>query len=245
MIVLGIDTATLMSAVGVVRDECLLGEAAEGAGAGHAARLPALVAQALEQSALNLQQVDAIAVSTGPGSFTGLRVGLGFAKGIAFAASLRIVGVSTLEALAAAAPSRFTTIATVTDARRGETYLAMFRRSAPHEEVVRVCEDVALPPREAAERVVAALPSEGSMVVLGDAAERYPEVFAGLRRDGLELASFDEIHPRGGVVAALGKRRLALGDADHAEALVPVYVRAPAAERNLRQGSLTMENAMS
>ncbi len=243
MIVLGIDTATAMSAVGVVRGERVLGEAAERAGAGHAARLPALVAQVLEQSALTLGQVDAIAVSTGPGSFTGLRVGLGFAKGIAFAGSLRIVGVSTLEALAAAAPSRFTTIATVTDARRGETYLAIFRRSA--REVVRVCEDVALPPQEAAERVVGALHSDGCMLVLGDAAERYPEVFGQLRRDGLEVASFDEIHPRGGVVALLGERRLARGEADRAEALVPFYVRAPTAERNLRHGSLTTENAMS
>ncbi len=243
MVVLGIDTATAMSAVGVVRDDRLLGETAERAGAGHAARLPALVERLLEQTALTLEQVDAIAVSTGPGSFTGLRVGLGFAKGIAFAGGLRIVGVSTLEALAATAPSRFTAIAAVTDARRGETYLAIFRRSA--REVVRVCEDVALPPEEAAERVVGALSSEGSVLVVGDAAERYPEVFGRLRRDGLEVASFDEFHPRGGVVAVLGKRRLARGDADRAEALVPVYVRAPTAERNLRQGSLTMENAMS
>jgi tRNA threonylcarbamoyladenosine biosynthesis protein TsaB len=243
MIVLGIDTATAVSTVGVVRGEHLLCEVVEPAGTGHAARLPALVARVLEQSALTLQEVDAIAVSTGPGSFTGLRVGLGFAKGIAFAGGLRIAGVSTLEALATAAPPGFATIAAVTDARRGETYVAIFRRS--DREVVRLCEDLALTPEAAAERLIGAVRSEGRVLVVGDAAGRYPEVFGGLCTEGVEVASFDEIHPRGGVVALLGERRLARGEADRAEALVPVYVRAPTAERNLRHGSLTMENAMS
>ena len=243
MIVLGLDTATAFTTVGLVRDGATVAELAERARVGHAARLPALVAQVLEQSTLTLQEVDAIAVSAGPGSFTGLRVGLGFAKGIAFASGLRIAGVSTLEALAAAAPSGFTTIATVTDARRGETYVAIFRRSA--RELVRACEDLALTPAAAVERVIGELGSEGRVLVVGDAAERYPEVFGGLCGEGVEVASFDEIHPRGGTVALLGARRLARGDGDRAEALVPVYVRAPAAERNLRHGSLTMENAMS
>ena len=243
MIVLGLDTATAYTTVGIVRDGVTVAEIVERTGAGHAARLPALVAQALGQTALTLRQVDAIAVSTGPGSFTGLRVGLGFAKGIAFAGGLRIAGVSTLEALATAAPSRFTTIATITDARRGETYVAIFRRLAP--DVVRVCEDLALSPDAAVERVIETLRSESCTLVVGDAAERYPDAFGRLRRYGLEVASFDEIHPRGGVVAALGERRLARGDADRAEALLPVYLRAPTAEQSLRDGSLTMENAIS
>src|SRR5437016_5154287 len=111
MTILGLDTATAFTTVGLVRDGATVAEVAERAGTGHAARLPALVARVLEQSTVTLQQVDAIAVSTGPGSFTGLRVGLGFAKGIAFAGGLRIAGVSTLEALATAAPPGFATIA--------------------------------------------------------------------------------------------------------------------------------------
>jgi tRNA threonylcarbamoyladenosine biosynthesis protein TsaB len=243
MTILGLDTATAFTTVGLVRDGATVAEVAERADTGHAARLPALVARVLEQSTVTLQQVDAIVVSTGPGSFTGLRVGLGFAKGIAFAGGLRIAGVSTLEALATAAPPGFATIAAVTDARRGETYVAIFRRSG--RAAVRLCEDLALTPEAAAELVIGAVRSQGRVLVVGDAAGRYPEVFGGLCSEGVEVASFDEIHPRGGVVALLGERRLARGEADRAEALVPVYVRAPTAERNLRHGSLTMENAMS
>jgi tRNA threonylcarbamoyladenosine biosynthesis protein TsaB len=243
MTILGLDTATAFTTVGLVRDGATVAEVAERAGTGHAARLPALVARVLEQSTVTLQQVDAIAVSTGPGSFTGLRVGLGFAKGIAFAGGLRIAGVGTLEALATAAPPGFATIAAVTYARRGETYVAIFRRSG--RAAVRLCEDLALTPEAAVELVIGAVRSQGRVLVVGDAAGRYPEVFGGLCSEGVEVASFDEIHPRGGVAALLGERRLARGEADRAEALVPVYVRAPTAERNLRHGSLTMENAMS
>jgi tRNA threonylcarbamoyladenosine biosynthesis protein TsaB len=243
MIVLGIETATAVSTVGVVLDERILGEIAERSSSGHAARLPDLVARVLEQSGVRLREVDGVAISTGPGSFTGLRVGLGFAKGIAFAGGSRVAGISTLEALATAAPTDFATIATVTDARRGETYVAIFRRSG--RELVRVCEDLVLSPEAAAQRVVGALRGEGRSLVVGDAPERYPAVFAELRGKGVEVASFGEIYPRGGVVALLGQRRLARGEADRAEALLPVYVHAPAAERNLQHASLTMENAVS
>jgi tRNA threonylcarbamoyladenosine biosynthesis protein TsaB len=192
---------------------------------------------------VTLRQVHAVAVSIGPGSFTGLRVGLGFAKGIAFAGDRGVAGVSTLEALAAAAPSGFATIATVTDARRGETYLAIFRRSDRH--LVRVCEDLALTPEAAAMRVIGSLGGEGRLLVVGDAAERYPDAFGALRVEGLDVASFDEIHPRGGVVALLGERRFARGEADRAERLAPIYVRAATAGPSLRHRSLTTENAMS
>ena len=103
MIVLGIETATAVSTVGVVLDERILGEIAERSSSGHAARLPDLVARVLEQSEVRFREVDGIAISTGPGSFTGLRVGLGFVKGIAFAGGHRVAGVSTLEVLATAA----------------------------------------------------------------------------------------------------------------------------------------------
>jgi tRNA threonylcarbamoyladenosine biosynthesis protein TsaB len=242
MIVLGIDTATAVSAVGVVRDGVLVADVVERSGRGHAARLPALVERTLEMGKLTLEQVDAVAVSTGPGSFTGLRVGLGFAKGMAFAGIRRVVGVSTLEALAAAAPGDFSRIATVTDARRGETYVALFRRS--DREVVRICEDLALTPEAAAARVGEALRHGGRVLLVGDAAERYPQAFGALREQGLDVASLDEVHPRGGIVAMLGARRLAAGHVDRAEGLVPVYVRAAAAE-NVGRTSLTMENGVS
>ena len=129
MTVLGIDTATTVAAVGVVRDGRALSEVTEVSIVGHVARLPEMTSAALERAGVGIDAVQAIAVSVGPGSFTGLRVGLAFAKGIAFSSGMRLVGVSTLEALAMAAPADLVDIATAIDARRGETYLAAIRRS--------------------------------------------------------------------------------------------------------------------
>jgi len=154
-----------------------------------------------------------------------------------------IVGVGTLEALAAAAPPRFSLVATVTDARRGETYSAVFRRSAGN--VERLVEDAALTPSQAAQRIAGELGGASSCVLVGDGAERYAEAFARLRDLAVEIIPIREIHPRGSVVASLGERRLRRGDSDRPETLVPLYVRASAAERNLGVGALTTENPVS
>jgi len=224
-------------------DGRVLAEVFEHSGTGHAARLPELMATALAQAKIELAGVDALAVSIGPGSFTGLRVGLSFAKGVAFASGVRLVGVGTLEALATAAPPRFSLVAVVTDARRGETYSAVFRRTAGG--VERLVADAALTPPEAAQRIVGELGGASSFVLVGDGAERYGDAFARLRDRAVEIIPFREIHPRGSIVASLGERRLRRGDSDRPEQLVPLYVRASAAERNLGVGALTTENTVS
>jgi tRNA threonylcarbamoyladenosine biosynthesis protein TsaB len=224
-------------------DGRVLAEVFEHSGTGHAARLAELIASALAQAKVELAAVDALAVSIGPGSFTGLRVGLSFAKGVAFASGAPLVGVGTLEALAAAAPPRFSVVAAVTDARRGETYSAIFRRTAGS--VERLVEDAALTPPQAAQRIVGELGGASSCALVGDGAERYGEAFARLRDLAVEIIPFREIHPRGSVVASLGERRLRRGESDRPETLVPLYVRASAAERNLGVSSLTRENPVS
>ena len=146
-----------------------------------------------------------------------------------------------MEALACRAPSRFTFVAVVCDARRGETYAAAFRRGAHSLE--RVEPDVALSPEHAAAWVAARVEGE-SAIVVGDAPARYPQSFEPLRRH-VAIATFEEIHPSGGMVALLGERRLRRGESDRFETLVPTYVRASAAERNLERVTLTMQNTAS
>jgi tRNA threonylcarbamoyladenosine biosynthesis protein TsaB len=190
---------------------------------------------------VSLADVEGLAVSLGPGSFTGLRVGLSFAKGIALASGARMFGVSTLQAFACVAPARFDFVAAVCDARRGETYAAAFRRSDGSLE--RVACDLALSPRDAAAWVAARV--EGACAILvGDAPERYPESFEGLR-GWIAIARFEDVHPSGSMVALLGEGRLRRGESDRPESLVPSYVRASAAERNLESVTLTIQNALS
>lgn len=220
----------------------MLAETSEKSAKGHAGVLPGLVARALEMAAVSLASVDALAVSLGPGSFTGLRVGLSFAKGMAFASGARMVGVPTLEALASVAPAQFGLVAVACDARRGETYTAAFRRG--DRDLERVAEDAARSPEEAAAWIGVRLESQTSAILVGDAPERYPQCFERLR-DRITIADFEQIHPCGSSVALLGERRLRRGQCDRIEALVPSYVRASAAERNLERATLTIQNAVS
>lgn len=242
MTVLGIDTATAVATVGVTRDGRVLGEASETSRTGHAGSLPDLTQAVLSRAGLSFRDLDGIAVSVGPGSFTGLRVGLSFAKGIAFATGTRLVGVPTLEALAASAPHAGRWIATALDARRGEVYLALFERLGDGS-IVRRSDDLALTPEEAAAELRGRPVAEG-ITLLGDAAARYPDRFEGLASDRIEVLSLDHAPPRGAAVASLGERLLKEGKDGRIEALVPAYVRASAAERN-RYAALTMERSVS
>ncbi len=243
MTVLGIETATSVTAVGIVRDGKVLADVSEGTTVGHAGQLPAMVTRALGEAAIRLEDVEGLGVSVGPGSFTGLRVGLSFAKGVAFSGGCALVGVGTLDALAAAAPDRYSVVATVLDARRAETYLAVFRREGG--QLRRCGSDRAFTPEEAFDALLEEAGGSRPAIVLGDGVARYAEAFAGLSKSGIDAASFSEIPPRGGAVALLAEARFERGERDRLESLVPVYVRASAAERNLRSTSLTTEKAVS
>src|SRR5207302_5277280 len=118
---------TWTAAVGVARDGAVLAEGAHRESRSHTASLPALVERVLGDAGLALEDVEGLAVSIGPGSFTGLRIGLALAKGIAFAGGLPLVGVPTLEALAHVADaSPGETICAALDARKREVYAALF-----------------------------------------------------------------------------------------------------------------------
>jgi tRNA threonylcarbamoyladenosine biosynthesis protein TsaB len=202
-----------------VRDDVVLAEDMHRETRSHTASLPGLVDRVLARAGAALADVDAIAVSIGPGSFTGLRVGLGLAKGIAYAGGLRVAAVPTLEALASvadAAPGE--TICAALDARKREVYAALFRATGGRPE--RLSPDAALAP----DVLAAQLPA--GTVLVGDAGEVYGPAFAGRAR----VLPFATFHPRGGAVARLGYARLVAGAAADVGPLEPVYVRAPDAQ---------------
>jgi tRNA threonylcarbamoyladenosine biosynthesis protein TsaB len=219
LIVLGIDTATWTAAAGVVRDGEVLGEGAYREERSHTRSLTQLVDRVLGDAGLAIADVDALAVSIGPGSFTGLRVGLALAKGIAFAGGLPIAAVATLEALAwvaDAAPGD--AVCAALDARKQEVYAALFTMTpdGPRRETP----DEALAPAALAARL-----RPGSILV-GDAGDAYGALL-GARA---VLRPFATHHPRGSVVARLGWQRLRAGAAEPIGPLEPVYVRPPDAE---------------
>jgi tRNA threonylcarbamoyladenosine biosynthesis protein TsaB len=205
--------------VGVVRDGKVLAEDMYRDSRSHAESLSALVERVLATAGVALEDVDGLAVSIGPGSFTGLRVSLAFAKGVAFAGGLPLAPISTLEGLAwvaDAAPGE--TICAALDARKREVYAAFFAAEAGG--LRRLTGDVAQSP----ERLAAELP--GACVLVGDATEAYGDVL-GARAS---IRPFATHHPRGGVIARLGWQRLVSGEGVNPGELEPVYVRLPDAQ---------------
>ncbi|MDX1775429.1 MAG: tRNA (adenosine(37)-N6)-threonylcarbamoyltransferase complex dimerization subunit type 1 TsaB [Desulfobulbales bacterium] len=127
-VILALETATMCGSVAIISGKRCLAEFSLQSGETHSRRLLAAVDRLLQEAKIDCTAVDAVAVSQGPGSFTGLRIGLATAKGLAMAAGTKVIGVGTLDGLAA---QIFThgdmLICPVLDARKKEVYTGFYR----------------------------------------------------------------------------------------------------------------------
>lgn len=233
MLVLGLDTATWVASVGLVNDREVVAEESVCVETGHTDIILSLVQRVLAAANVTLTQVEGIGISIGPGSFSGLRIGLSTAKGFAYALDQRLVGVSTLEALAMTLIGWEGEVCTVLDARRQEVYAALFSCNGQGQ-VQRLTADSVLSPAELME-LLRSEAVTSRCVFIGDGAE----VYAGLLRERygdavriLPSPSFYHTHhTHGAAVARLAFERLQAGKADNLQQLVPQYIRASDAER--------------
>lgn len=185
----------------------------------HAQLLLALAAQALERAGAAFADLDRVVVGTGPGSFTGLRIGLATARALALGADAELVGVSTLRALAAGAPAAGV-VAAVLDARRGELFAAAWEDGRQR-----------MTPRALAPGAMAELQPR-SWLGVGDGAVRFRSI---LEQAGMSIPpDHSPLHRLSAtVLAQLG----AQAEAVPRTALLPDYQRVPDAELTLRAKS--------
>lgn len=223
-----LDTSSKAASAALWEDGVLRGEAYQNTGHTHSATSLPMAEQLLAGCGWSLSEVDGFAVTAGPGSFTGLRIGLASVKGMAFALDKPCVPLSTLEGLAYNLSGWPGLICPVMDARVGQVYTALFRwdGGAMH----RLMEDAAIP----AEELLTALAAYGEPVTLvGDGALLSAERFAG-RLLGLAVAPEHLRNQRAGAMAPLAARLFAEGQTVPAGDLVPRYLRLPQAERELK-----------
>jgi tRNA threonylcarbamoyladenosine biosynthesis protein TsaB len=221
--VLGIDTGTPIAHLGLVRDGRILASAAHPARS-HGADLPDLTASLLASARLSFKDLTAIAVGLGPGSFTGLRVGLSYAKGLALGARLKLVGIPSLDAIALAAAAKIhrhpgLTICPLIDARKGEVYTSLYR--VTDDALERKTDDLIVAFELLPRRL------EGKVVFAGEA--KAEEACALFRSGGgdCEVIGGAHLQLAGGFIAAMGAARVALNDVDPIMGLEPRYVRSP------------------
>lgn len=213
MLVLGIETAAELAGVALVADGAPVAGAWVAGGRRHAEALAPAVAHVLDQAGVTASDLGAVAVDVGPGLFTGIRVGVATAQGLAQGLGVGVVGVTSCAALAAAAYGAGWDgpLAAVLDARRGEVFCA--RYAGPTHETHP-------PARHTPADLAGELAAAPGLLAVGGGALRYADVLTGIR----VAPAVADPDPR--AVALLAARRLARGEEPLAPSHVrPVYLR--------------------
>lgn len=232
MKILSIETATLAGGVALMEEAGLIAEYRLHVEVRHSERLLLAIDRLLTDSGTAVADLDAIAVSIGPGSFTGLRVGLSTAKGLAMGGRKPLVTIPTLEAMAWLFPYSNALIAPMLDARRQEVYWALFdmQEGGP----VRLHPDAATSP-EAMLEAIGRL--DRPVLFVGEGAEKYRELLLTRRPGGTLFPPKALRFPSAAGVAELGLARLKGGEVHPPEVVTPFYLRASTAELNHRAKS--------
>ncbi len=223
MKILGIDTSTSCGGVGLVDDQGVIADYLLNLPVTHSERLLAAIEVVLDQSSCNLTDLNGIAISLGPGSFTGLRIGVSMVKGLAFATGLPVVGVSTLDTLAAQVAPTSYAICPILDARKAEVYTALYRYEGGSR-VKRLTPYRAMRPEELVAQI------REKTIFIGDGARAYGDYFRNALPSLVLFPTPPLCVPHGSVVATLGLELLQRGEFLDLTVFTPIYVRPSEAE---------------
>ena len=225
MRILAFETSAKAASVALLDGEKLLGESYQNTGLTHSQTLLSMAQDLLKSCGYTPQQVEAVAVAAGPGSFTGVRIGVAAAKGFAWGAGLPCCGVSTLEAMARNLGIYDGYVLPVMDARRSQVYNALFL--AEEGKLTRLTEDRAIALADLAEEIKILqkpvfLVGDGSNLCYNTLKETVT---------GLVLPPEHRMHQRAAGVGLVAADMLAAGESCDAATLTPNYLRLSQAER--------------
>jgi len=217
--ILAIDTATENCSVALLVGDKVISRS-EVAPRDHTKKVLPMVDELLKEAGLTLQELDALAFGRGPGSFTGVRIGIGIAQGLAFGADLPMIGVSTLAAMAQGSYRRHgaTDVAVAIDARMSEVYWARYTRQE-NGEWAGVDAECVIPPTRLAEEVQA---DDNTWTTAGTGWDAYQDELGQLR---LNLTAGEVVYPDSQDIVILAKQELEKGNTVPVEESSPVYLR--------------------
>ena len=225
MLILAFETSAKAGSVALLEGGKLLGESYQNTGLTHSQTIMTMAEDLLKASGKTPQDVQAVAVAAGPGSFTGVRIGVAAAKGFAWGAEIPCYGVSTLEAMAAGLGVWEGVIVCTMDARRNQVYNAIFK--AEKGVLTRLCEDRAISLEELKEEL---LKMEGPLYLVGDGSNlTYTTLQDSV--SGMVLPPEHKMHQRAVGVGLLAAAMAEKGEPGNAGELTPNYLRLSQAER--------------
>jgi len=228
MKVLGIDTSTSCGSVGLVDDGKVISDYLLDSSLTHSERLLEAIEFVLKEARFSMKDLDGWAISLGPGSFTGLRIGVSTVKGLALATQRPVVGLSTLDVLASQIPLTPYLICLMIDARKKEVYTAFYRYDE-HHLLKKLTEDHAIRPQDLICQI------KEKTLFVGDGVKKYGD---DLRENLPALALYPPplLHlPHGSTLAKLGLEHLKRGEHLDLSGFTPVYVRPSDAELKWRE----------
>lgn len=237
MKVLAIETSTMLGGISLLDDSSgLIAEVRLNVKSTHSERLMPEIDHVMKQSGLELSDIDVFSVSIGPGSFTGLRIGLSTAKGFSFATGKPIVAVPTLEALAWNLPFCRYPVCTMLDARKKEVYAALFLWEGNG--FVRLIGEMSVNVdmlMEEVKRIIGSGKGEGEILddkilFIGEGALLYKEKIVEAAKEKATFPSLEKMIPSPANIASIGVQKALRGEFSDPISLVPFYIRRSEAE---------------
>ena len=225
MLILAFETSAKAASVALLEEHTLLAECYCNTGLTHSQTLMVMAENLLAQCGKTPQDVTDVAVAAGPGSFTGVRIGVAAAKGFAWGRQLPCWGVSTLEAMAEAVGIYQGYVCPVMDARRSQVYNALFQ--AQEGRLLRTAQDRAISLEELGEELAQL---NGPIFLVGDGSRLTYQTLSS-RLPNLILPPEHRMHQRAVGCGLVAARRIATGETADAAQLVPNYLRLSQAER--------------
>ena len=222
MLILAFETSAKAASVALHDGAKLLAESYQNTGLTHSQTLMVMAEDMLKQCGYTAKDVTAVAVAAGPGSFTGVRIGVAAAKGLAWGLEKPCYGVSTLEAMATTFGRCDGILCACMDARRNQVYNALFRME--NGEITRMTEDRAIALTELAAELAQ---MDGPVYLVGDGSQ----VAKATLGEGVIAPAEHRMHQRAAGVALVAARQIRDGVAGDAETLQPNYLRLSQAER--------------
>ena len=225
MLILAFETSAKAASVALMDENKLLGEHYQNTGLTHSQTLMVMAEDVLKQCGKTVSDVTAVAVAEGPGSFTGVRIGVAAAKGFAWGGEVPCYGISTLEAMAESLGIWQGYVCPCMDARRNQVYNALFYVN--HGVLERVTQDRAIALSDLSQELKKL---DGPIFLVGDGAKLCCNTLSG-SVPGLVLPPEHRQHQRAVGVAILAAKKIAAGEYGDGNALTPNYLRLSQAER--------------
>ena len=225
MLILAFETSAKAGSVALLEDGRLLAESYQNTGLTHSQTLIVMAEDMLKAAGKTVSDLTAVAVAEGPGSFTGVRIGVAAAKGLSWGGQIPCYGASTLEAMAKTLGMYEGHVCACMDARRSQVYNALFR--AEKGNLTRVTEDRAI---SLAELKTELEYIDGPIFLVGDGANLTYKTLSGDIPE-LILPPEHRIHQRASGVALVAAEKIAVGETGDGNALTPNYLRLSQAER--------------